>query len=66
VELRNCPFHQLSERQTRLVCGLNHALVGGILAGCGDNPSRAELAPGTGRCCVLIHPEGRGASSPPR
>lgn len=55
VELRNCPFHELAQRQTRLVCGLNHALVRGILTGLGQDPGRAELAPRPGRCCVMIH-----------
>ncbi|HET7303786.1 MAG TPA: helix-turn-helix domain-containing protein [Segeticoccus sp.] len=56
LELRNCPFHQLSQRQTELVCGLNHALLRGILAGRGEDPDRAELAPRDGRCCVVVHP----------
>lgn len=56
IELRNCPFHQLSQRHTELVCGLNHALLRGVLAGRGEEPARAELAPRTGRCCVVIHP----------
>lgn len=58
IELRNCPFHRLSQRQTELVCGLNHALLRGVLAGRGEEPDRAELAPRPGRCCVVIHPAG--------
>ena len=54
IELRNCPFHALAQRQTELVCSLNHALVRGLLAGRGEDPGRAELAPSTGRCCVII------------
>jgi len=57
IELRNCPFHALAQRQTELVCSLNHALVRGLLAGRGDDPGRADLAPTTGRCCILIHPD---------
>jgi len=56
VEMRNCPFHRLAERNGPLVCGVNHALLRGVLAGRGDNPDCAELAPGPGRCCVVIHP----------
>lgn len=56
IELRNCPFHQIAQGHTQLVCGLNHALLRGTLAGHGDNPNRAELAPHHGRCCVVIHP----------
>ena len=57
VVLRNCPFHQVAQRQTELVCGMNHALIRGILTGTGDDSERAELAPCPGRCCVVIHPE---------
>ncbi len=63
IELRNCPFHQLAQRQTELVCGLNHALLQGILVGCGEDPDRAELAPRPGRCCVLIHPADRSPAT---
>lgn len=56
VDLRNCPFHQLAQRHTDLVCGLNHALLRGLLAGCGQDPDRAGLAPRAGRCCITIHP----------
>jgi len=56
VDLRNCPFHQVAQRHVDLVCGLNHALLRGLLAGCGQNPDRAELAPQAGRCCIIIHP----------
>jgi predicted ArsR family transcriptional regulator len=56
IELLNCPFHGLAQTQTDLVCSLNHALVRGMLAGRGEDPDRAELAPSAGRCCVVIHP----------
>lgn len=57
IVLRNCPFHQVAQRQTELVCGMNHALIRGILTGAGADSERAELAPCPGRCCVVIHPE---------
>lgn len=56
IEMRNCPFHQLAQRQTQLVCGLNQALLSGCLAGRGEDPDRADLAPQPGRCCVVIRP----------
>lgn len=56
IDLHNCPFHQLAQRHTKLVCGLNHALLRGLLAGRGDDPDRAELAPLAGHCCVTIRP----------
>jgi predicted ArsR family transcriptional regulator len=52
--LHNCPFHVLAVRRTALVCGLNHALITGILEGLGDTRSQARLAPTPGACCVRI------------
>lgn len=57
IGLRNCPFHRLSRSHTDLVCGLNHALLSGVLEGRGDDSARAELCPREGRCCVVIRPE---------
>lgn len=54
IDLRNCPFHRLSSTHTELVCGLNHAMLGGVLEGRGEDPARAELCPREGRCCVVI------------
>ncbi|HMM97275.1 helix-turn-helix domain-containing protein [Phycicoccus sp.] len=56
IELRNCPFHTIAQRQTELVCSLNEALARGLLAGRGEDPARAELAPAADRCCVVIRP----------
>lgn len=56
VILRNCPFHRIAQEHTELVCGLNESLLRGCLAGCGEDPDRAQLAPEPGRCCVVIHP----------
>lgn len=54
VRLRNCPFHQLAQRFPPLVCGMNLALVEGLLAGAGDDGWRARLDPGPGYCCVVL------------
>jgi predicted ArsR family transcriptional regulator len=56
VVLANCPFHALAEQHTALVCGMNLHLLGGLLDEVGDAPLRAELAPGPGRCCVVLYP----------
>jgi predicted ArsR family transcriptional regulator len=61
IVLRNCPFHQVAQHQTALVCGMNHALISGILTGSGEDPERAELAPDDDRCCVVVHPAGTPA-----
>ncbi|MEO8827474.1 helix-turn-helix domain-containing protein [Lapillicoccus sp.] len=59
IELRNCPFHQLSQTHTDLVCNLNLDLIDGLLEGVGEPTERAELTPHEGRCCVVIHPPER-------
>ena len=56
IEMRNCPFHQLSQAHTDLVCSLNLDLVDGLLEVAGESTDRAELSPHEGRCCVVIHP----------
>jgi predicted ArsR family transcriptional regulator len=54
VYLRNCPFHQLATRHPGLVCGMNLALIGGMVDGLEAGGMRPGLAPGSGRCCVVI------------
>ena len=50
--LANCPFDALAREHTALVCGLNEAFVGGMLAGLGCAGVRAGLDPEPGLCCV--------------
>jgi predicted ArsR family transcriptional regulator len=54
--LRNCPFHALAQQSTETICGMNVALVGGILEGLAAKGLRADLAPAPGRCCVAVRP----------
>jgi predicted ArsR family transcriptional regulator len=54
VILRNCPFHTLAMRQTELVCAMNLAFIGGLLAGAGIEDQRAVLMPGPPSCCVQL------------
>lgn len=58
VVLRNCPFHVLATERTELVCGLNHALVEGILDGLHTDASDPEVAarmvPRPDACCVEL------------
>lgn len=58
VRLRNCPFHRLARDFPPLACGLNLALIEGMLAahaeGRGEKAPEVRLAPGPGRCCVVI------------
>lgn len=59
IILRNCPFDSVAQDHSDLACNLNHAFIRGALEGVADDPDRAELSPGCGRCCVIIHPDPR-------
>ena len=50
----NCPFHALVAEHTDLVCGMNLAIVEGMLGGLPPLPVTAVLDPGEGRCCVRL------------
>ncbi|HSE08874.1 MAG TPA: helix-turn-helix domain-containing protein [Nocardioidaceae bacterium] len=52
--LANCPFDRLAAEHTELVCGLNLALIEGVVEGLGSDAVSAELAPQEGFCCVKV------------
>jgi predicted ArsR family transcriptional regulator len=54
LRLANCPFHPLAADSPELVCGLNVALIAGLLTGVGAGPAEAVLAPRPGECCVEV------------
>jgi predicted ArsR family transcriptional regulator len=56
VELHNCPFHQLVASHQTLVCGMNLALMQGLVSGLGEPGMHPQLDPKQGRCCVVIEP----------
>ncbi|PJJ43518.1 MULTISPECIES: helix-turn-helix transcriptional regulator [Glutamicibacter] len=56
ISMRNCPFHQVAQQQTEMVCSMNYELVSGALEGCQLDCGRAELSPQSGRCCIVVHP----------
>jgi predicted ArsR family transcriptional regulator len=58
ILLANCPFHALTEVATDLVCGMNAALLGGVLDGLGRDDLEARLQPAEGRCCVVVSAAG--------
>jgi predicted ArsR family transcriptional regulator len=49
--LRNCPFHRLAEEFPPVICGMNLALITGLLT---DGPWAARMDPAPGRCCVTV------------
>jgi predicted ArsR family transcriptional regulator len=52
--LWNCPFESLSDREPAVVCGINQALVTGVLDGLGGRGVTAALDRGAARCCVVL------------
>lgn len=54
VLLVNCPFHRLAQAHPQLVCGMNHALVGGLAGALEPHCPNANLEPAAGRCCVVL------------
>ena len=63
ITLRNCPFHDLAQRHTELVCGLNLALLAGLVAGLPAARLTARLEPGEDRCCVKLDPSAAAPTS---
>jgi predicted ArsR family transcriptional regulator len=53
IVMGNCPFHALADRHPDLVCGVNLALVEGLLDGSGDTRTACPV-PREGTCCVEI------------
>lgn len=54
IRLRNCPFHALVNEHTQLVCGMNLALIEGVVDGLALPGAKAVLAPAPDRCCVCL------------
>jgi predicted ArsR family transcriptional regulator len=54
VALRNCPFDTVATAHPELVCGMNLAIVDGLIAGLRTEKIEARLAPEPGRCCVVV------------
>jgi predicted ArsR family transcriptional regulator len=52
VRMRNCPFHALSESHPALVCGMNLALLSGLLDGVAGHRVRIDAQPG--QCCTTL------------
>lgn len=63
--LRNCPFDALTAERRELVCGMNLALIEGLLEGLELEGVEARLAPRPGTCCVALRnaPAGGGSAA---
>jgi predicted ArsR family transcriptional regulator len=59
IRLGNCPFEALANECRSLVCGMNLALVQGVLTGVGVRNVKAELRPRPGSCCVVVERRAR-------
>jgi predicted ArsR family transcriptional regulator len=51
IELRNCPFHRLAEQFPPVICGMNLAMITGLVA---SREWTARMDPAPGRCCVTL------------
>jgi predicted ArsR family transcriptional regulator len=54
ITLQNCPFRVLAGEHRELVCGMNLALIAGLLDSLGASGVSARLDPAPGRCCVTL------------
>jgi len=64
VTLANCPFHALAQDYTDLVCGMNLALLTGLVDTLDRPGLEARLEPAPGQCCVRLRkPEHRPSTT---
>jgi len=54
VVLRNCPFHQLAQQHTDLICGMNLEMLKAAIDNVGDIGLEARFEPEVGACCVTL------------
>lgn len=57
IRLRNCPFHALVGEHRDLVCGMNLALIEGVVDGIQAERVKPVLDPKPGMCCVALRLE---------
>lgn len=61
IRLRNCPFHALARDYRPLMCGMNQALLAGVVRGLGLRGLAAAADPQPGMCCVVLRPSPQSA-----
>ncbi|HEU4396920.1 MAG TPA: transcriptional regulator [Actinomycetota bacterium] len=54
LRLGNCPFRDVAGQLPAVVCGMNLALLEGLLDGLGAEGTAAVMDPEPGRCCVAL------------
>jgi predicted ArsR family transcriptional regulator len=55
IRLRNCPFQVVAGEFPVLACGMNLALLEGVLDGAGLSARHtAQMEPRAGECCVAL------------
>jgi predicted ArsR family transcriptional regulator len=54
IRLHNCPFHALAREHREMVCGMNLALVEGVVEGVDLSGVTPVLDPKPGTCCVAL------------
>ena len=54
IRLRNCPFHEMAQTDQSLVCGVNLAVLQGLVDGLGLRRVVAALEPAAATCCVAF------------
>jgi predicted ArsR family transcriptional regulator len=54
IVLSNCPFDTLAREHTRLVCGMNLAIMTAVTEQVGSSGLTARLDPAADRCCVML------------
>jgi predicted ArsR family transcriptional regulator len=64
LRLRNCPFHALVSEHRDLVCGMNLALIEGVVEGLELPAAKPVLAPAPGMCCVCVRLEKKRQPQP--
>ncbi len=65
VRLGNCPFHGLVSRHRNLTCGMNLALMQGVLDGLASEQFTARIDERPGLCCVAFEPSPSAAEPAP-
>ncbi len=58
IRLRNCPFDTVAREHRQLICGMNLALMKGLMRGLGLGERSALLKPQPDGCCVILRAAG--------